>query len=46
MTALGTLLGLLAATVPAVWTARATLSSLLASSAVRGGGGHVACGAA
>ena len=38
--ALGMLLGLLAATVPAIWGARATLSSLLASSAVRGGGGH------
>jgi putative ABC transport system permease protein len=38
--ALGLLLGLLAATVPATWAARATLSSLLASSAVRGGGGH------
>jgi putative ABC transport system permease protein len=36
----GTLLGLLAAVAPAVWTARASLSSLLASSAVRGGGGH------
>lgn len=34
------LLGLLAATVPAIWAARAPLSSLLASSAVRGGGGH------
>ena len=34
------LLGLLAAMVPATWAARATLSSLLASSAVRGGGGH------
>jgi putative ABC transport system permease protein len=37
---LGVLLGLLAATVPAAWAARASLSSLLASSAVRGGGGH------
>ncbi|MPZ19146.1 MAG: FtsX-like permease family protein [Luteitalea sp.] len=37
---LGVLLGLLAATVPAMWAARASLSSLLASSAVRGGGGH------
>jgi putative ABC transport system permease protein len=36
----GLLLGLLAATVPALWAARASLSSLLASSAVRGGGGH------
>ena len=26
--------------VPAIWAARASLSSLLASSAVRGGGGH------
>jgi putative ABC transport system permease protein len=38
--ALGLLLGLLAAAVPATWAARATLSSLLANSAVRGGGGH------
>jgi putative ABC transport system permease protein len=37
---LGTLLGLLAAAAPAIWAARATLSTLLASSAVRGGGGH------
>jgi putative ABC transport system permease protein len=36
----GVLLGLLAATVPAVWAGRITLASLLASSAVRGGGGH------
>jgi predicted permease len=36
----GLLLGLLAAAVPALWAARASLSSLLASSAVRGGGGH------
>ena len=40
MIGLGVLLGLLAATVPASWAARASLSSLLASSAVRGGGGH------
>ena len=40
MAALGMLLGLLAATVPSIWAARATLSSLLANSAVRGGGGH------
>ena len=40
MLTLGLLLGLLAAAVPATWAARATLSSLLASSAVRGGGGH------
>ncbi len=38
--AVGALLGLLAATVPAGWSARTSLSSLLASSAVRGGGGH------
>jgi putative ABC transport system permease protein len=36
----GALLGLLAAAVPAAWSARTSLSSLLASSAVRGGGGH------
>jgi len=36
---LGGLLGLLAAITPATWAARANLSSLLASSAVRGGGG-------
>ncbi len=36
----GLLLGLLAATVPALWAARTSLSVLLASSAVRGGGGH------
>jgi predicted permease len=40
MSVLGLVLGLLAALVPAVWGARATLASLLASSAVRGGGGH------
>ena len=40
MTATGMLLGLLAAAVPAIWAARTTLSSLLAASAVRGGGGH------
>jgi predicted permease len=34
------LLGLLAAAAPAAWSARASLQSLLASSAVRGGGGH------
>jgi putative ABC transport system permease protein len=33
-------LGLLAAIAPATWAARSSLSSLLASSAVRGGGGH------
>lgn len=37
---LGALLGLLAAVVPATWAARASLQALLASSAVRGGGGH------
>jgi putative ABC transport system permease protein len=37
---LGVILGLLAAAAPAMWAARATLSSLLASSAIRGGGGH------
>jgi len=37
---LGGLLGVVAATVPATWAARASLSSLLAGSAVRGGGGH------
>jgi putative ABC transport system permease protein len=40
MLALGATLGLLAGAAPAAWTARASLSSLLASSAVRGGGGH------
>jgi putative ABC transport system permease protein len=38
--AVGALLGLLAAVAPATWAARATLASLLATSAVRGGGGH------
>jgi putative ABC transport system permease protein len=37
---IGVLLGLLAAIAPATWSARASLASLLASSAVRGGGGH------
>ncbi len=37
---LGAMLGLLAATVPAVWASRSSLSVLLAKSAVRGGGGH------
>ena len=37
---LGALLGLLAAIAPAMWAARSSLSSLLATSAVRGGGGH------
>jgi predicted permease len=36
--AVGALLGVLAAAVPAGWAARVSLSSLLASSAVRGGG--------
>jgi putative ABC transport system permease protein len=38
--AVGALLGLLAAAGPSLWAARASLSSLLAASAVRGGGGH------
>jgi len=38
--AAGALVGLLAALAPATWAARASLSSLLSSSAVRGGGGH------
>jgi putative ABC transport system permease protein len=37
---IGVLLGLLAASLPAVWAARTSLASLLAGSAVRGGGGH------
>jgi putative ABC transport system permease protein len=37
---LGVVLGLLAATGAATWAARTSLSTLLASSAVRGGGGH------
>src|SRR5262249_60398317 len=36
----GALLGVLAAAAPAVWAARTSLSSLLAGSAVRGGGGQ------
>jgi putative ABC transport system permease protein len=36
----GVTLGLLASIAPATWAARSTLASLLASSAVRGGGGH------
>jgi putative ABC transport system permease protein len=36
----GVLLGLFASAVPATWMARVSLSSLLAASAVRGGGGH------
>ena len=36
----GGMLGLLAAMVPAAWSARTSLSSLLSSSAVRGGGGQ------
>lgn len=36
----GVLLGLIAAAAPATWAARASLSSLLAATAVRGGGGH------
>jgi putative ABC transport system permease protein len=38
--AVGGLLGVLAAAAPAAWAARASLSSLLAGSAVRGGGGQ------
>ena len=38
--AIGAALGLLAATLPAVWATRAGLTSLLANTAVRGGGGH------
>ena len=37
---IGTVLGLLAAAAPAAWAGRASLQTLLASSAVRGGGGH------
>jgi putative ABC transport system permease protein len=37
---IGTLLGLVAASAPAVWAARTSLSALLANTAVRGGGGH------
>lgn len=37
---LGLILGLLAASVPALWAARTSLASLLASGAVRGGGDH------
>jgi putative ABC transport system permease protein len=36
----GGLLGMLAAAAPAVWAAKTSLASLLAGSAVRGGGGH------
>jgi putative ABC transport system permease protein len=36
----GVLLGLFAALLPATWAARTSLTTLLASSAVRGGGGH------
>lgn len=38
--AVGSLLGVLAAAGPAAWAARASLASLLAGGAVRGGGGH------
>src|SRR5262249_56016941 len=38
--AVGALLGVLAAAAPAVWAARTSLSSLLAGSAIRGGGGQ------
>jgi putative ABC transport system permease protein len=37
---IATALGLLAAVAPAMWAARTSLASLLAMSAVRGGGGH------
>ena len=37
--AIGAAMGLVAAAVPATWAARASLASLLANSAVRGGGG-------
>jgi putative ABC transport system permease protein len=37
---LGTALGIVAAVAPATWATRASLASLLASSSVRGGGGH------
>src|SRR5262249_10591961 len=40
VTAGGALLGVLAAVAPAAWAARASLSSLLAGGAVRGGGGQ------
>jgi putative ABC transport system permease protein len=36
----GALLGLSAGTLPAIWAIRVKLSSLLAATAVRGGGGH------
>lgn len=36
----GALLGVLAAIAPSAWAARAQVASLLAASAVRGGGGH------
>lgn len=38
--AIGALLGLLAATVPAAWAARARLGALLGEASVRGGGGR------
>jgi putative ABC transport system permease protein len=38
--AVGALLGVLAAAMPAVWAARTSLASLLAGGAVRGGGGN------
>ena len=37
---LGAFLGLLAATLPAIWGARTNLATLLGNSAVRGGGSH------
>ena len=38
--AVGALLGFLAAILPALWSVRVKLSSLLSATAVRGGGGH------
>ena len=40
VTGVGLLLGLLAGAVPAVWAAKARLSTLLRNAAVRGGGAH------
>lgn len=40
VSAIGALLGLLAATLPALWASRANLALLLGNTAVRGGGGH------
>jgi hypothetical protein len=41
----GTLLGLLAGSLPAVWSTRAQLATLLRNVAVRGGGGYGRCAA-